>query len=202
MFTRRFRLPSPALVVSMVALCVVLGGSVAAASTAQHGDKKAVVKLIKKLAPSLSVKHAKTANRAATATNATNLGGHPGGFYAAAVLQSGQSESGTYDVVGGASFAGEGFSFPHPLSAAMDESHVVWLHGTKTTNCPGVGQAAAGYLCVYAAFASSVSPDDGHAVNTHEDEAGADTYGFLLAFDVTGVDPLTYGSWTGDCAMT
>jgi hypothetical protein len=196
MFTRRFRLPSPALVVSMVALCVVLGGSVAAASTATHSGNKAIVKLIKKLAPSLSVKHAKTAGSATTATSATNLGGHPGGFYAAAVLQSGQSESGTYYVVGGSDFAGEGFSFPHPLAAALDASHVVWLHGTTTTSCPGVGQAAAGYLCVYAAFATGLAPDDGHAVNTREDEGGADTYGFILAFDVTGVDPLTYGSWT------
>jgi hypothetical protein len=59
MFKRRFRLPSPALVISMVALSLVLGGTAVAASTATHGDKKADIKLIKKLAPSLSVKHAK-----------------------------------------------------------------------------------------------------------------------------------------------
>jgi hypothetical protein len=72
MFKRRFRLPSPALVISMVALSLVLGGSAFAAATATHGDKKADTKLVKKLAPSLSVKHAKTANTAASATSATN----------------------------------------------------------------------------------------------------------------------------------
>lgn len=72
MFKRRFRLPSPALVISMVALCLVLGGTAVAASTATHKDAKADTKLVKKLAPSLSVKHAKTANTAKTAANATN----------------------------------------------------------------------------------------------------------------------------------
>src|SRR5438270_11307205 len=72
MFKRRFRLPSPALVISMVTLSLVLGGTAVAASTAKHGDKKADTKLIKKLAPSLSVKHAKTANSATTAASATH----------------------------------------------------------------------------------------------------------------------------------
>jgi len=72
MFKRRFRLPSPALVISMITLSLVLGGTAFAASTATHKDKKADTKLIKKLAPTLSVKHAKTADSATNATNATN----------------------------------------------------------------------------------------------------------------------------------
>src|SRR3954462_9042409 len=73
MFKRRFHLPSPALVISMVTLSIVLGGTAFAASgvvTAKHKDAKADTKLIKKLAPSLSVKHAKTANSAKTAASA------------------------------------------------------------------------------------------------------------------------------------
>jgi hypothetical protein len=75
MSKRRFRLPSPALVISMIALSLVLGGTAFAASTAKHTkhtDAKADTKLVKKLAPKLSVKHAKTANSAATAKNAAN----------------------------------------------------------------------------------------------------------------------------------
>ncbi len=72
MLKRRFRLPSPALVISMVTLSLVLGGTAFAASTATHKDAKADTKLVKKLAPTLSVKHAKTADSAATATNATH----------------------------------------------------------------------------------------------------------------------------------
>ena len=41
MFKRRFRLPSPALVISMITLSLVLGGTAFAASTATHKDKKA-----------------------------------------------------------------------------------------------------------------------------------------------------------------
>jgi len=69
MSKRRFRLPSPALVISMIALSLVLGGT-AFAAAASHGDKKADTKLVKKLAPTLSVKHAKTADNATNATNA------------------------------------------------------------------------------------------------------------------------------------
>lgn len=75
MFRRRFRLPSPALVISMVTLSLVLGGTAFAANTtilSKHKDAKADTKLVKKLAPSLSVKHAKSANSATTATSATH----------------------------------------------------------------------------------------------------------------------------------
>jgi hypothetical protein len=72
MFKRRFRLPSPALVISMITLSLVLGGTAFAASTATHKDKKADIKLIKKLAPTLSVKHARTAASATTAGHATS----------------------------------------------------------------------------------------------------------------------------------
>jgi hypothetical protein len=76
MFKRRFRLPSPALVVSMLALAVALGGTAFAANSAatksRHKDKKADTKLIRKLAPTLSVKHAKSADSATTAASATH----------------------------------------------------------------------------------------------------------------------------------
>jgi hypothetical protein len=71
MFKRRFRLPSPALVISMVTLSLVLGGTAVAATTATHKDARADSALVKKLAPSLSVKHAKTADHATSAVNAT-----------------------------------------------------------------------------------------------------------------------------------
>ena len=65
MSKHRFRLPSPALVISMVALAVVLGGTAVAATVGPHDDAKADKALIQKLAPTLSVK------------NANRLGGQP-----------------------------------------------------------------------------------------------------------------------------
>jgi hypothetical protein len=56
------RLPSPALVISLVALALVLGGTAVAASVGTHADAKADTKLVKALAPTLSVKNAGTVN--------------------------------------------------------------------------------------------------------------------------------------------
>jgi hypothetical protein len=75
MLKRHLRAPSPALVISLIALFVALGGTSLAASkvlVTKHKDAKADTTLVKKLAPSLSVKHAKTANSAVTAANATH----------------------------------------------------------------------------------------------------------------------------------
>jgi hypothetical protein len=75
MSKRWLRLPSPALVLSMLALTMVLTGTSFAAGsvgTAEHGDKKADTKLVKKLAPSLIVRGAKVALVAGVALQAQN----------------------------------------------------------------------------------------------------------------------------------
>jgi hypothetical protein len=105
MLKRISRLPNPALVISLIALFMALGGTSYAADKViltKHNDAKADKKLVKKLAPTLSVKHAKTANtatsaananhattadsatnatNATTAANATDLGGQPASSY-------------------------------------------------------------------------------------------------------------------------
>jgi hypothetical protein len=71
----RLRAPSPALVISLIALFVALGGTSLAAGrviASKHKDAKADTKLIKRLAPSLSVKHAENATNATNATHATS----------------------------------------------------------------------------------------------------------------------------------
>jgi hypothetical protein len=72
--------PSPAMVVALIALIVAVGGTSFAASGSHHrataakkiDTPKQVNKLIKKLAPKLSVKKAKNATNAVNAVNATN----------------------------------------------------------------------------------------------------------------------------------
>jgi len=64
MFKHRLRAPSPAFVISLIALFLALGGTSYATTKViltKHNDAKADTTLVKKLAPSLSVKHAKTA---------------------------------------------------------------------------------------------------------------------------------------------
>lgn len=130
MFRHKLRLPSPALVLSMIALALVLGGT-AVAATVSDPDKAADTALVKALAPTLSVEHAhsasllggKTAASLQTraysytlpatfgaSTNVVNLSGLPAGLYDASyditwhLGTSGQSV-GCYFVINNDSYA-------------------------------------------------------------------------------------------------
>jgi len=71
MLTKIRRLPTPALVISVIALVVAVGGGAfAIASGDKQQDKKIAKKAIKKAAPGLSVKHASTADIATAAGTA------------------------------------------------------------------------------------------------------------------------------------
>jgi hypothetical protein len=75
MFKYRLKAPSPAFVISLIALFLALGGTSYAATKValtKHQDARADTTLVKRLAPSLGVKHAKTADNATNALNATN----------------------------------------------------------------------------------------------------------------------------------
>src|SRR5204862_2938757 len=75
MFRHRMRAPTPAFVISLIALFLALGGTSYAATKGiltKHKDAKADTTLVKRLAPSLTVKHAKTADNATNAVSATN----------------------------------------------------------------------------------------------------------------------------------
>jgi hypothetical protein len=60
MFKHRLRLPSPALVISLIALSLALGGTAIAAGTAVYLTKASGTRLVRHLAPTLSVKNANT----------------------------------------------------------------------------------------------------------------------------------------------
>lgn len=140
MFKRRLRLPSPALVISMVALSLVLGGTAVAARTAAPSDAKAVKALIEKIAPTLSVKYAKTTSSASTAANATNatnatnaaeLGAHPASYYAHAGHEAIQLVGG----IGEPAFRNRWRNYGGAWSHAgfwKDADGVVHLQGTLT----------------------------------------------------------------------
>lgn len=65
------RRPSPSLVLALVAILVAAGVTIAAAASETSTDKKLAAKVIRKLAPKLSVKKAKRAGKATNATSAT-----------------------------------------------------------------------------------------------------------------------------------
>jgi hypothetical protein len=112
------------------------------------------------------VKHAETADTATTAGTAASadtakdaeaLGGQPASHYLTAdsVLQSGQTEAGDYIAAAANSQAGTVLVqfWPH-LPESLQEGHIKVIPegGGPTTECPGAGQAAASYMCVYQSF--------------------------------------------------
>jgi hypothetical protein len=101
--------------------------------------------------------HADTAGSADTAKDAEALGGQPAGHYLTAdsVLQSGETEAGDYIAAADNGQAGTALVqfWPH-LPESLQEGHIkVLAEGAPgTSECPGPGQAAPTYMCVYQSF--------------------------------------------------
>jgi hypothetical protein len=105
---------------------------------------------------------ARSAESADTAENAEELGGQPASHYVTAnsVLQSGQTEAGDYIAAAGNGEAGTVLVqfWPH-LPESLQEGHIIVLGegAPGTSKCPGPGQAAASYMCVYQSFNEGMS---------------------------------------------
>src|SRR5256885_4253695 len=113
----------------MVALALVLGGTAIAATTTTYLTKRTGTKLVKHLAPNLSVKKAKTASGPAT-------------------LASGQTEYGTIGSqppatgTGAGDEIGDTASLPFPAPVALDNAHVQLVGADASpTECPGTAAA-------------------------------------------------------------
>lgn len=118
-------------------------------------------------------------------------------------LESGETETGIFAAAGGGPGTAAGqvmtanINFVQPLSAALDFNHTVVLkkNESSASHCPGVGEAAPGYLCVYVGYESAASiytpvenPQTGNA-GTGTD--GANAYAETLA---TGAGAVS-GTW-------
>ena len=125
---RRLRLPNPALVISLVTLSLVLGGTAVAATTS--GDNKEDTKLVKALAPSLSVKHATTADSATNATSAVNA-------TTATHATSANSATNATTATDATKLGGQLPSFYLPASAVQTFGPTT-VPACTTVSCPGV----------------------------------------------------------------
>jgi hypothetical protein len=143
-----------------------------------------------------SATSATNATNATHATNADQLGGVPASSYEqfGSTLPPGQTETGVVGVAGGSSTSGyaeASFRFYPMLAAPLDGSQVEFTTGTDS-NCPGVGQAAPGFLCIYGESDNNVTIDSiGNGAGT----TGASPSGFLVFFAITGAGSYVQGHW-------
>ena len=114
-------------------------------------------------------------------------------------LASGQSESGFFAAADGESKSGyvaQGISFSQPLAAPIAENHVLYnLEKVTSAQCPGFGQAAPGYVCLYESEGSGLLPffiARDFALHAN----AADKYGFALFFEAKAAGTFVAGSWT------
>lgn len=168
----KLKAPSPALVISLVALFVALGGTGYAATTAMLSSptKAQIISIVKSVAPTLNVKGLTT-------------------------LRSGKSESGLFTGGGSASgWIGLSIMYPHPLANAISDNNVIET-GSTTAHCAGPGHADPGYLCLYnydnsGINISDVYSNDGYNFPVGEGKLGVDLYW------ITYVSSYVGGSWT------
>jgi hypothetical protein len=94
----------------------------------------------------------------------------PAGRSALTPLQSGETISGDWGAGFEAAGAGDGYravaNFPIPLVAGLDAAHRIYVPVAPVANCPGPGQAAPGFLCVYQGFIQNANtPTNGNIFN-------------------------------------
>jgi len=204
--------------IALLALFLALGGASYAASsafTAATPQYKACVGeshvVVLKTGRRPCGRHKKTivwnqqgpagANGVPGATGATGAAG-ANGFSALSTLPSGASESGAYSVETGNATAKpeqltESESFSIPLAAPIDVAHVQYLPvGATVPNCPGVGQAARGFLCLYSGEEAGLVEPEVFNFESRKFVEGTGRFGFSLQWTVLLQEGLDAGSWT------
>lgn len=179
-------------IVATLALFLVLTGG--AAYAASHLGKNSVgTKQIKNGAVTPAKLSASAKATTTGAPGAQGPKGEPGSF--PKILQSGESESGTFAAASNDAGGYWGITFTPPLAVALDDSHLHYLtlSDPRTATCPGPGQAAAGNLCVYASVTGQ--PFFGFQ-NPITNETGSATFGVVMQWYVETSTSGTKGNWT------
>ena len=113
------------------------------------------------------------------------------------VLPSGKSMSGVFSAAGAKGGAGPNngwiswtAQYPLLLKTAIDQANIIDTSETPDpVNCPGAGQAAPGYLCIYVDDEVEIEELYGYSYKTG-------IAGFAPVQDDDGAEPYAYGTWT------
>jgi hypothetical protein len=196
---RLFRAPSPALIISLIALFVALGGT-SYAAIAIHLPKNSVGTAQIKNGAVTAKKINATGLVVSHATSASHLGGIDPDGYQRSTLPSGQTEEGVYAVwdraASSGGYMGDTVTFPVALAADIPAANVTFVGypATSATHCAGLGYADAGYLCIYETYKGN--SDYSNTFNPVTTHGGASRLGFSSYFEFSGSGGAwSYGAW-------
>jgi len=166
----------------MVALALVLGGTAVAATQLTYLTKRTGTRLVKHLAPTLTVKAAKTA-------------------YSPGALASGKTVYGTIGSqppetgIGSGDEVGDTASLPFPAPVALDNAHVsvdgIDDDSGECTGTAAAPTAAPGYACIYVYASENATVNGGYIWSTQTSK-----YGFQMSWDSTaGGYSFVFANW-------
>ena len=141
---------------------------------------------------------AATADLATTSEDAEALGGQPADHYMTAdsVMQPGQTQAGDFIAAAGNNLAGTVLVqfWPHlPESVPTGHTIVMGEGAGPTVECPGAGQAAAGYMCVYTSFNEGMNFES--FISTMPGSTFAGPVSGVMTWRSNQVNGLLRGTW-------
>ena len=183
------RMPSPSMVIALIALFVALGGTSYAAITSLPANSVGTTQL----------------KNGAVSTAKLKSSVLKGYLKYGGTLPSGKTETGVWGYSnnsGGGGGSGRAYaSFPIPLSAGLpDAAHTIYVSGASATHCSAAGHAGPGYLCVYQGYNDNANtPNAGNIFNPETGPSGTSVRGWAIYLSASGA-----GSWTigGSYAVT
>ncbi|MCP3976003.1 MAG: hypothetical protein GY720_16100 [bacterium] len=129
--------------------------------------------------------------------NADLLDGKSSNYFAPKQARPGQTLVGAFGAAGDGTFLVHAATFATPLTKGVPQSrvHYVLPAAGPTSDCPGVFEAAAGHLCIYATWErnatfSGIGRIDGENLNS-----GASRYGFTILWTGTSSSANVRGNW-------
>jgi hypothetical protein len=129
------------------------------------------------------------------ATGATGVAGQD--LTVSQPLRAGQTETGTFVATGNAAgFSAFAIDFRPNLPSDIPVANAHYLTGgTTTAECPGMGQAAAGHLCVYQAGAATSTFEGFFKISSNSSGSLLEKEGVLMFWTVTASESRVWGTW-------